>query len=264
MDNDRPAVPPDKEEQVPCQMPITKGKPTVFIPRDLAVVLSAKAFTQLFGWAYTTHLEISCLGTVSRKGRTFEVEEFFLLDQVSTGVHTELDPEALARLVESLRAAGSAARAQALRCWAHSHPGNMGTFWSTTDDDTARLLAGDCLVSIVVSGGFSIRARIDLGGPLPVAIDNVAVLWRPSESLPGWGEFREEVGKRVKEVRPFFAAHPRHPVGKDSDADRDEYCVYCDGWHEKGKCPFRDMYSLEGREQSPEKLPDPAVWDPWF
>ena len=40
----------------------------VSVAEDLAVILSRNAFEQLFGWAYSTYTEISCLGSVRREG----------------------------------------------------------------------------------------------------------------------------------------------------------------------------------------------------
>jgi len=95
---------------------------TCFIPESLAVILSRQAFEQLFGYAYGTTTEISCLGTVKHEGERFRIERFYLVPQLGSLGHTELDQEAVAALVEELLAQGKAEEARSITCWAHSHP----------------------------------------------------------------------------------------------------------------------------------------------
>ena len=120
------------------------------LAQDIAVVLSKDAFAQLFGYAYATSQEISCLGVVNREGSIFRIERFYLVEQEGNGAHTEIKPESLAKLVERLMSEGKRDEATSIKTWAHSHPG-MKCFWSRTDDATCRRLVSDCLVSIVVS-----------------------------------------------------------------------------------------------------------------
>ena len=156
----------------------------VSIAKDLSVVLTKDAFEQLFGWAYSTSREISCLGSVLRDGNRFIIDRFYLLKQSGSSTGTELDQSAIAELVEKLITEGKLEEAKRIKCWAHSHP-NMGTFWSKTDDDTCRLLAVDFLISIVVSNNFTLRCRIDIATPVPVVLDNVPVFYQmPKDNLP--------------------------------------------------------------------------------
>ena len=75
-------------------------------------------------------------------------------------------PDVVGKLVEKLMSDGKQEEARSIRAWAHSHPG-MKCFWSQTDDATCRRLVSDYLVSIVVSSGYEVRCRIDLGGIVP-------------------------------------------------------------------------------------------------
>jgi len=264
MDKDAATVPVEEPKQTRQIMPLNKGKPSVYIPKDLSVVLSAKAFTQLFAWAYATRLEVSCLGIVSKKGYVFTVQEFFLVDQVSTGAHTDMNPEALAKLVESLHASGRDDDGQKLRCWAHSHPGSMGTFWSTTDKETARTLVSDYLVSIVVGAGFEVRARLDLGSPVAVTIDQIPVYWIPSSVVHDWDEVQKEVSKKVIED-PLFCTPVKEGQKTLEQIDAEEsYCVVCDGWHERGQCPFKEMYGLGLHDCLGVPDLDPTCWNTPF
>lgn len=126
------------------------------LPNGMGVMLSTKAFSQLFAYAYATDLEVSLLGIVEREKSLFTVREFHLVEQSGAYSHTELEPSAVGELVERLMSDGRSEDATKIRCWAHSHPG-MDVFWSQTDDNTSRLLCADWLLSIVVSDGFRIR-----------------------------------------------------------------------------------------------------------
>ena len=83
-------------------------KLSVSVAEDLAVVLTKDAFEQLFGWAYSTSKEISCLGSVHRNGNRFFIDKFYLLRQSGSSACTELDQDAIAELMEQLLAEGKA------------------------------------------------------------------------------------------------------------------------------------------------------------
>lgn len=77
--------------------------------------------------------EISWLGIAEDKGivdgdRVIDITEIFLLEQECSGVITEIDGAAFARLLSSL-----GDRSDKLLYWGHSHV-NMGVAWSGTDD----------------------------------------------------------------------------------------------------------------------------------
>ncbi|MBW1716104.1 MAG: hypothetical protein JRJ77_09815 [Deltaproteobacteria bacterium] len=209
----------------------------VSVAEDLAVILTEGAFEQLFGWAYSTSREISCLGSVLREGNRFIIEQFYLLKQSGSSTGTEIDQSAMAELVERLIAEGKLGEAKRIKCWAHSHP-NMDVFWSKTDDDTCRLLVTDFLISIVVSNNFTIRCRIDITIPVPVVLDNVPVLYQmPKDNLP-MDKYAEEVRSTVTEKVFSFS---RVVNGQDGVEDKfipEIYCGYCGNWHAEGECPL--------------------------
>ena len=177
---------------------------TCSVPEGLAIILSREAFGQLFGWAYSTSTEISCLGTVKQEGERFRVERFYLVPQSGSAGHTELDEDAVAELVEELLAQGKGEEARSLKCWAHSHPG-MDVFWSRTDEKTCRLLVSDFLVSLVVSDDFTIRARLDLGSPIPLTIDHVPVFVDMAAETKALEKYAAEVKEKVTPKADFFA-----------------------------------------------------------
>jgi len=235
---------PEKDEQSPWPQGIrlSEGKDqTCSIPGDLAIVLSQEAFTQLFGYAYATPLEISCLGVVKKDGPVFRIERFHLVRQTSSTGHTELDNEAVTALIEGLIGEGARDEVTRLKCWAHSHPG-FKCFWSKTDDETCARLVTDWLVSLVVSHEFAVRARIDVGGAVPFAIDQVPVFAETAIDKALLANLRAEARQLVVEGLPLLrrlgaaTKEAKPPVAE-------EYCDLCGSWHPGDQCPFDDWPS---------------------
>jgi proteasome lid subunit RPN8/RPN11 len=216
------------------------GRPSCYLPEDLQVILTKEAFEQLFGYAYATNREISCLGVVKRQGNLFIVERFHLVAQEGTGSHTEMDSVAIANLMEDLLQKGEAQEARSIKCWAHSHPG-MGVFWSKTDDNTCRLLTTDYLVSLVVSDGFAIRCRVDVANPIPYSVDNVPVLYEATCDNERLDSYAKEVAQKVKERSPF----PADPFGTE---EKNPQLLDNDPWSEY----FGSAYSLFDGEETAE------------
>jgi hypothetical protein len=214
-------------------------KQECFIPDDLKVILTRQAFEQVFGYAYAAGTEISCLGMVRREGSSFVIERFHLVQQDGGSAHTEMDPSAIAQLMEQLLAQGKAEEARSIKCWAHSHPG-MGVFWSKTDDNTCALLASDFLVSIVVSDGFAIRCRIDTRQPVPFTIDKVPVFCETALSQEILETYAKEVAEKVKVSFGLPAAHDT--LGQRSSIFDDE------PWSDY----YRDSYGLFDGEETAE------------
>ena len=241
---------------------------TCSVPRDLAVVLSAEAFAQLFGYAYATSLEISCLGVVRREGARFLIERFHLMKQQCSTGHTELDQDAIAAVVAPLAQEGKSEELTALKCWAHSHP-HMGLFWSRTDDDTCARLVSDWLVSLVVSDDFAIRCRIDVGGPVRFTIDQVPVFIETPIDKDRVAQLSREVKDLVSEAfelaRAGFA-----PAAATQTPVVVQHCAVCGQWHGKGECPSDDrpLWGLWGEEDpfdrgnAAQKDEEPAIFDP--
>jgi len=211
----------------------------VSIADDLAVVLTKEAFEQLIGWAYSTAREISCLGSVSREGNRFIIEQFYLLKQSGSSASTELDQSALAELMEQLITEGKREEAQRIKCWAHSHP-NMEPFWSKVDDSTCRLLVNDYLVSIVIGKNFAILCRIDIAAPIPVVFDNIPVVYQiPKDKLP-IAKYAEEVRSAVSEKTFSFSKTENEETREQDRFVPTPYCGYCGNWHDEGECPLAD------------------------
>lgn len=203
---EKPAL-PLIEETLPWPLGLSLSKSeklSCFLPDGLKVILRQEAFEQLFGYAYATRREISCLGIVRREGNAFIVERFHLLRQEGGAAHTEMEPAAIAEMVEQLLGQGKAEEARAIKCWAHSHPG-MGVFWSKTDDTTCTLLASDYLVSLVVSDDYAVRCRIDTRQPFPFTVDQVPVFCEIRTDSANREQYAREVAEKVKPATiPFL------------------------------------------------------------
>ena len=116
-----------------------------------------------------------------------------LLEQESTDVGTELDPDAIAQLLVSHPEPGK------VRAWIHSH-GDMKTFWSHTDEDCIEGLANDgLLVSLVVNKTGDYRCRVDLFKPIRITVDQVPVVVRVRSPLLR-AECAKEFTQKVREV----------------------------------------------------------------
>ena len=61
--------------------PGPKKQIEVTLPKTLAVVLTARAFGQLFSYSEATDLEVSLLGIVERDKSLFTIREFHLVEQ---------------------------------------------------------------------------------------------------------------------------------------------------------------------------------------
>ena len=240
----------------------------VTLPKDLTVVLTQTAFSQLFGFAQATELEVSLLGIVDRDGSRFTVSEFFLVPQKGAHSHTETDPAAIGELIERLMTEGRSDDAKKLRCWAHSHPG-MDVFWSHTDDDNCTRLCSDWLLSLVVSDGFRVRCRLDVASPVPATFDWLPVYCESPVDVTVAEACKKEVADKIKPM-PFLGfgrTNKRKKEDKmmktqdatDHQVELVEYCDMCGGWHPDGECPMElesSAYELARSERVQEAEDD--------
>ena len=239
------------------------------LPEDLAVVLTEKAFAQVFGYAYATQMEVCLLGIVEREGSVFKVREFFLVAQKGSSAHTELDPAAVGELIERMIDDGRADDVRKIRCWAHSHPG-MEVFWSRTDDGTCRLLAADWLLSIVVSDRLKIRCRLDVASPVPFTIDHIPVFYEWPRDSAVTAECEREVKEKLQPLpllgfeRNALTIKSDQPA-KERSVDLIEYCEICGAWHVEDECPlqYESGYDLARRENALAK-DEQREDDLWF
>ncbi len=228
----------DKVPDWPVGLSLSGSEPIrVSIAEDVAVILKKEAFEQLFGWAYSTSCEISCLGSVKRDGNRFIIDKFYLLKQAGSFGSTIINEDALQELMEQLIKEGKGDKVQSVKCWGHSHP-NLDVFWSMTDDSTCRLLVNDYLVSIVVSNNFAIRCRIDITTPVPVTFDNIPVFYEIPRDKLSMEKYSEQVKSAVSERALSFVKRLEVQSQKRDENMSESYCEYCGGWHSEGDCIF--------------------------
>jgi hypothetical protein len=137
--------------------------------------------------------EVSGLGTVIKdeKGRHV-VNKVFLLEQESSGADTELDTEAISKLMTDMMAKNE--DPALLKFWWHSHA-NMGVFWSGTDDSCAETLSKEFAFSLVVNKAGDLRCRLDLYNPFRITFDGIKV----TEIIQEDASLKEQCEKEIKE-----------------------------------------------------------------
>ena len=117
---------------------------------------------------------------------------------------TELDDAAVAALLTEIDERGE--DIGGVRLWWHSH-GDLGVFWSSTDEECAAGLANSrYFVSIVVNKKGDIKCRVDLYEPLRVTMDELSV----ETVMPDFGTLEQctaEFKAKVTETEPLMVCH---------------------------------------------------------
>lgn len=100
------------------------------------VIIDNMVYQKIMHWVNKSNFEVSGLGKViyDRETNTLRVTDAYLLPQRNTTTSTDIDPNAIARLMYQTREAPGD-----LRFWWHSHV-NMPVFWSGTDIATLKQL----------------------------------------------------------------------------------------------------------------------------
>lgn len=147
-------------------------------------------------WADAATGEVSGLGLIDNEDGKMVVREVYILEQECTGSDTELDPEAISKLMmEILQADKDPAK---LKFWWHSHV-NMGCFWSGTDDECAETLSSEFAFSTVVNKKGESKTRLDLYEPFRITVDNIRLLEITSEDENLKKQCEQDVKDKVKE-----------------------------------------------------------------
>lgn len=92
------------------------------------VIIEMKAYLDMF---YLVEAaggdEVGWLGTISKDGETYLIEEIFIFDQEVSSISTEIDPESVAEVATDLIKKGEVKKVNSLKFWGHVHPGNSTT-----------------------------------------------------------------------------------------------------------------------------------------
>jgi len=170
-------------------------------PRFSTLYIRPEAMKRIMYYAEAADGEVSGLGTISKSGKRIVVDKVFLLEQESSSGDTELDPEAISKLMgEMIKNNEDPAK---LKFWWHSH-GNMGVFWSGTDDECAETLSKEYAFSLVVNKDREIRCRLDLHSPFRLTIDHIKMREISEENPTLKEECKKEVDEKVKSMRTYY------------------------------------------------------------
>ena len=155
------------------------------------LVIDAVTMACIQHWTNMASGEFSCLATVSD---TLVVTDPLLLEQKCTGVSTDMDQGAIAKvLVEH-------DHPEKIRAFIHSHV-EMPVYWSEQDEETIEALANETfLLSIVVNKKGAVRCRIDVFKPVRVTLDQLPFEVRVTDAeLELWcqGEFNARVTEQA-------------------------------------------------------------------
>jgi len=178
--------------------------------QQLKVYIDAMAKEKISHWVALAKGEVSGLGLVSEvrddKGvlTGLFVEDVFLVKQSSSSASTELEDCAVSATLVELDSKG--VDVGLIKLWWHSH-GDLGVFWSTTDEECASGLANSrYFISIVVNKKGDLKCRVDLYDPIRVVLDEV-----PIETVfPNFGLLEKctaEFKEKVTEAEPLMACH---------------------------------------------------------
>ncbi|MGH7361982.1 MAG: hypothetical protein ACREJI_10265, partial [Candidatus Methylomirabilales bacterium] len=180
-------------------------------PVPAALRFTPEAYARLRLYVELCPSEIGGLGEVRPEGDGLLVTDLILLDQCVSPSETELQPEAVLRLLHRWLEEGR--DPAALRLWWHSHAEHE-VEWSATDEATIRGFGADSLVSLVTNKAGDLLCRCDTWVPRRSTVDRIPVLW-PDEPLSpvraaalreaAWGEMVEKVSviSRVQYLSPL-------------------------------------------------------------
>ena len=135
----------------------------------------------------------------------------------------------------------------------------------------------DCLISLVVSDGFAIRCRIDVGGVVPFTMDYVPVVVEMPVQTGSLQKYAEEVEEKVRHPVPLLSVGKGKGAGHEEGVEVCEYCETCGSFHVQGQCLLTDnafgqedweeyvkQCRAEGLEPEREEFEMYGDLDPWF
>jgi len=183
-----------------------------------------REYRKLDAWARLATGEISALGMVELESDGPLITSLFMPRQVCTGASSDMNQEDVGAYLCELMARGEEGK---LRAWVHSH-GDLGVFWSGTDQNTIKDLGSDpYLVSVVVNRKGEYKARIDINSPFKVTMEDLSlvVVYRADKDLED--ECRAELAAKVTSPAPSST------LGRFSDrfaGFRDPRMSFGQGW----------------------------------
>lgn len=213
------------------------------------ILVSAKALEKIFTYARAVDSEIGGLMIVDESGEKPLIKDCLLSKQKVSGVEMELDPDSLAKMFEE-EALKKKSRIENAKGWWHSHV-NMGTFWSSTDDDCFgnMLNTSQVVYGVVITKNGSILGRIDIKTPIGVITINKVKI------TPWYGNKANT--KYVKEAKDSIIIEKIKPVNSvwENFKTKENYYYdnrpdpiqYVGSKKEKKEELFNDDYAYYGR-----------------
>jgi hypothetical protein len=173
---------------------VSISKPTIY--------MMAEVKRRFDAYIANINEEISGLGTVELIEGKFVITEIFLLEQTVSGASTDLDPQAVAKFMESLlMQEGGDIKFSKIKFWWHSHV-NFGTFWSGQDESCISTISDSWFISMVGNKSGSIRIRLDLyppAVPIRIVCDDLPLVVLKAEDDEFTKLIRVEISEKVKQ-----------------------------------------------------------------
>ncbi len=139
----------------------------------MKIIIQAPAWEKIMQFTTLATGEISGLGKVEKIDGHLTVTDVEIFEQTTSGAHSTIPTEALAKFQDDIVRAGGSMKNYTL--WWHSHA-HMAVFFSGTDTNT---IDGSTefpyLVSLVVNKKGEFKARLDIHHPVHLCADNIDV-----------------------------------------------------------------------------------------
>lgn len=159
------------------------------------VIMTAKCWQDIMGWCKAANSEVSGLGLVDvDKEGQLKITQAFLLKQVCSSAHSELDATDMASLMADLNK--KKVPLSKLKFWWHTHY-NFNVFWSGTDDATCSRLVGaskQWSVAVVVNQSGDYKSRLDLYNPIRFTAELDLEVENEEGDLRG---YKKDIDKKV-------------------------------------------------------------------
>ena len=181
---------------------MTCPAPPTFVRFTDETYARLRLYVELCPW------EIGGLGEVLAEGDGLLVTGLALPDQRVSAAETELQPEAVLRILQQCLEEGR--DPAALRLWWHSHAEEK-VEWSETDEATIERFGADSLVSLVTNKAGDLLCRWDIWRPERRTVSGIPVflpeepLWRArAQALREvtWGEMVKKISVVSRVIYP--------------------------------------------------------------
>lgn len=199
---------------------MSKKKAITGTDLNVEVHIEEQVFQKIMHWVKKAgSYEVSGLGNVvyDKENKCLRVNEVWLLDQENTGSTTDIDENAVGKLMFEHHKAGIEGD---LRFWWHSHA-SMNVFWSGTDMATIKELGeGGWFLNTVFNNKEEMRSCLYMTDPMDVFCDELETVITSDISDEEVEDTLAEVGLRVS---PNKMRELRELLELDLEADEEEW-----------------------------------------